>query len=142
MTGNYRSLIKKFCPNAEVKVDRFHVTKMIHQELNQARIDQKQTAQSLNIKERAKLFDSLKGSKYTLLKAEIQLSNQQKEKLRQVKEASPKIAIMHTLKEQFHLLFEMSQDVGAGTLELIDWLKRAEPYYKKSVRTIKRWRCL
>jgi transposase len=29
--------------------------------------------------------------------------------------------------------------LGQGTLELIDWLKKAEPYYKKSVSTIKRW---
>ena len=48
---------------------------MIHGELNQARIDQKKTAESLNVKERAKVFGSLKGSKYTLLKAEHKLLN-------------------------------------------------------------------
>jgi transposase len=63
MTGNYKSLVKKICPNAEVTVDRFHVTKMIHEELNQARISQKQTAKSLKLKERVKLFNGLKGSK-------------------------------------------------------------------------------
>ncbi|CBN53926.1 ISL3 family transposase [Kamptonema sp. PCC 6506] len=139
MTGNYKSLVKKICPNAEVTVDRFHVTKLIHEELNQARISQKQTAGSLNIKERAKLFDGLKGSKYTLLKAEKQLSTKQKEKLKQVKKASPLLGIMHLLKEEFHLLFENNHNVGSGTLELIDWLEKAEPYYKKSVKTIKRW---
>ncbi|GET41704.1 transposase [Microseira wollei NIES-4236] len=36
MTGNYKSLIQKVCPNADVTADRFHVTKMIHEELNQA----------------------------------------------------------------------------------------------------------
>ena len=41
MSGNYKSLVRKICPNAEVTVDRFHVTKMIHEELNQARIDKK-----------------------------------------------------------------------------------------------------
>lgn len=139
MTGNYKSLIKKLCPNADVTVDRFHVTKMLHEELNQARIAQKKAAQSLKIKKRTKLFDSLKGSKYTLLKAENNLSDQQKEKLKQVKEASPLIEIMHSLKEEFHFLFEHSQNLGEGTLELIDWLKKAQPYYKKSVATIKRW---
>lgn len=139
MTGNYKSLVEKICPNAQVTVDRFHVSKMIHEELNQARIFQRQTAKSLNLKERAKLFDGLKGSKYTLLKAENQLNIQQREKLEQVKEASPLVGTMHSLKEEFHLLFESSKDVGTGTLELIDWLKRAEPYYKKSVSTIKRW---
>jgi len=78
MTGNYKSLVKKLCPNAEVTVDRFHVTKIVYEELNQARIDQKKTAESLNVKERAKVFGSLKGSKYTLLKAEKKLSQKQK----------------------------------------------------------------
>lgn len=129
MTGNYKSLVKKLCPNAEVTVDRFHVTKMIHEELNQARVEQKTAAKSLNAKERAKLFDSFKGSKYTLLKAEDKLSDRQKEKLEKVKSASPLVGIMHFLKEEFHAIFENSKDWGKGTLELIDWLKKAEPYY-------------
>jgi transposase len=95
MTGNYKSLVKKLCPNADAIVDRFHVTKMLHKELNQARIAQKKAAESLKIKEGAKLFNSLKGSKYTLLKAEDNLSNKQKQKLKHVKEASPLIGIMH-----------------------------------------------
>jgi transposase len=60
LTGNYKSLVKKLCPNAEVTVDRFHVTKMIHEELNQARIEQKNAAKSLNAQEREKIFGSLK----------------------------------------------------------------------------------
>jgi transposase len=40
-------------PNANLTVDRFHVTKMIHQELNQAIIDQKKASSSLKVKERA-----------------------------------------------------------------------------------------
>ena len=139
MTGNYKSLVKKLCPNAEVTVDRFHVTKMVHEELNQARIDQKKTAELLNQKERAKLFASLKGSKYTLLKAENKLSKQQKIKLQQVKEASPHVGVMHSLKEEFHSLFDNSENLTQGTLKLIDWLRKAEPYYHKSVSTIKRW---
>jgi len=42
MTGNYKFLVKKICPNAEVTVERFHVTKIVYEELNQARIDKKQ----------------------------------------------------------------------------------------------------
>jgi len=77
MSGNYKSLVQKICP-AVVTVDRFHVKKIVHEELNSARIAQKKTAESLNAKERAKLFSSLKGSKYTLLKAEDKLSAQKK----------------------------------------------------------------
>ena len=70
MTCNYKSLVKKLCPNADVTVDRFHVTKMIHEGLNQAIIDEKKASSSLKLKEKAKLLDTLKGSKYILLKAE------------------------------------------------------------------------
>ena len=78
MTGNYKSLVQKLCCNAQVTVDRFHLTKIVCEELNQARIDQKKTAESLAAKERAKLFTSLKGSKYILLKAENNLSEKPK----------------------------------------------------------------
>ena len=71
------------------------------------------------------------------MKAEDNLSNKQKQKLKQLKEASPLIRIMHELKEEFRFLFEPSQNLGEGTLELIDWLKKAQPNYKKSVETIK-----
>jgi transposase len=43
MTGNYKLLVKKLCPNANAIVDKFHVTKMLHEELNQVRIAQKKS---------------------------------------------------------------------------------------------------
>ncbi|GAB1543829.1 hypothetical protein NUACC21_65050 [Scytonema sp. NUACC21] len=52
---------------------------------------------------------------------------------------SPLRAIIHSLKEDFHNLFEDNKDVNTGSLKLIDWLKKAKPYYQKSVRTIQRW---
>ncbi|MDJ0733284.1 MAG: transposase [Nostocaceae cyanobacterium] len=45
---------------------------------------------------------------------------------------------MDSLKEDFHNIFESHKDLGTGMLELIDWLKKAAPYYQKSVQTIKR----
>ena len=75
MPGNYKSLVRKLCLNAEVTVDRFPVTRIVQSKLNQAIIDQKKTASSLNLKERAQVFGIGKGSKYTLLKAEHKLLN-------------------------------------------------------------------
>ena len=84
----YKIVIEKKCPKAVITADRFHVTKILNQELNQARIDQKKTAKSLEIKQREKLFSILKGGKYVLLKRERDLSDQQKEKLLDMKNAS------------------------------------------------------
>ncbi|RUT00519.1 hypothetical protein DSM106972_072900 [Dulcicalothrix desertica PCC 7102] len=110
---------------------------MIHEELNQARIAEKKTALELNVKDREKVFDSLKGNKFTILKAENNLTDKQKEKLDTIREASPLIAIMHSLKEEFKDLFDTSEDSGTGILGLLDWLEKAEPYYQKSVKTAK-----
>ncbi len=139
MTGNYKYLVEKICPNASITVDRFHVTKIVHEELNRARIAEKKIASELKAPEREKVFKSLKGNKFTILKAENKLTEKQKDKLDKIREASPLIAIMHSLKEDFHNIFESNKDLGTGILELIDWLKKAAPYYQKSVQTIKRW---
>ena len=62
----YKSVFNKLCPEAVITADRFHVTKLLHQELNQGRkvldtflvekrcqnllrIDQKKTALELEI---------------------------------------------------------------------------------------------
>jgi len=142
-THRYAENIVKQLINSNIsnvaKNNRFHVTKIIHEELNQARIAEKKTASSLNVELREKVFDSLKGNKYTILKAEENLTEKQKEKLDIIREASPLIGMMHSLKEEFRNLFDRNEDLGAGMLGLIDWLKKAEPYYQKSVKTIKRW---
>jgi len=41
----------------------------------------KKTAEALKVKKRAKVFTSLKGSKYILLKSAVKLSNKQTSKL-------------------------------------------------------------
>jgi len=135
----YKTVFNKLCPNAVITADRFHVTKLLHQELNQGRIDQKKTANDLTIKAREKIFSTLKGGKYVLLKREKKLKEKSKEKLAQSKQASPLLRVMHTLKEEFTEIFENSQNLGEGTIQLTEWLIKAEIFFPKTVKTIKNW---
>jgi len=57
MSGNYKSLIQKLCPNAVITADRFHVTKMIYEELNGARINQKKVAETLEVKQKTLVLE-------------------------------------------------------------------------------------
>ena len=59
--------------------------------------------------------------------------------MNQVKEASPLVGIMYSLKKEFHSLFENTKNLGEGIVKLIDWIQKAEPYYRNTVPTIKRW---
>lgn len=135
----YETVIKKVCPKAVIIVDRFHVTKLLHQELNQGRIDQKKTAEALEIKPRQQLLSSLKGGKYILLKREKNLKSQQKQKLEEMKKASAMLEVMHNLKEEFTTIFDESKNLGEGTLKLAEWLIKAQAFFPKTVRTIKNW---
>ncbi|WP_413167877.1 ISL3 family transposase [Capilliphycus salinus ALCB114379] len=135
----YKTVLEKVCPQAVITVDRFHVTKLLHQELNQGRIEQKKSAESLKSKPRQKLFSNLKGSKYILLKREDNLKEEQKEKLDTLKKASAMLAVMHELKEEFTAIFDRSKNLGEGTLKLIEWVVKAQPFFPKFVRTLKKW---
>ena len=81
----------------------------------------------------------IKGSKYPLLKNEIDLQNDQKEKLDEVKAVFPVLGQMHDLKEEFRSIFEDSEDWNQGTFKLIDWIKSASSLFSKSCKTIIRW---
>ena len=47
LAGNYRGLVKRVLPNADIVADRFHVMKLVNQELNRARNAQKKVINEL-----------------------------------------------------------------------------------------------
>ena len=49
------------------------------------------------------------------------------------------IEVMHTLKEEFTAIFDNSKSLGEGTLKLAEWLIKAQPFFPKTVRTVKNW---
>ena len=96
LSGNYKGLVNKIIPNADIVADRFHVTKLVNQELNAARnLVIKAIEENQNEAEKAQLLGALKHSKYALLKPEQHLTENQQLKLEQVKAVSPLLASMH-----------------------------------------------
>jgi transposase len=49
------------------------------------------------------------------------------------------LGIMHSLNSEFHELFEKSKYLGEEILNLMNWLNKAQLYYRNSVATIRRW---
>lgn len=140
MSGNYKGLVKNLLPCADVTVDRFHVMKLVNEELDFARKTvQKAALESKDTTEKERVLASLSRSKYVLLKTEADLNDEQREKLREVKQVSPLLSRMHNLKEEFREIFETALDWGDGTLRLLDWLVEAQADFKNCTQTIKRW---
>ena len=127
-------------PNAEVVADRFHVMKLVNDELDTERKIVKRKGEKLKKKaEKAKVLNGIKKSKYCLLKNEKYLNEEQKEKLKEVKKLFPKLANMHRLKEQLRNSFEQSDSELIGLLNLSDWLRDAASDFPNSSGTIIRW---
>ncbi len=140
MSGNYRGLVQKMMPDANIIADRFHVMKLVGEELNSAIIQAKKTTESMTDEvEKARTKEALKQSKYAILKPEESLTETQQLKLAEIKQVSPLLAKMHQQKEAFRDIFETAKDWSEGTFRLIDWLADAETNFKQSVGTIKRW---
>lgn len=67
------------------------------------------------------------------------MTEEQKDKLEQIKQASPTLSKMHQLKEELRMIFEKPIDWLAALFELGNWLVSARQYYPKSQDTILRW---
>lgn len=140
LSGNYRSLVKKCMPNADIVADRFHVMKVINDEFNKAINSTKRAVNEIeNEEEREQSKKVLAKSKYALLKPEENLTEKQKVKLQEVKENFPILAEMHQQKENFRDIFETSTDWTDGTFRLMDWMKDVQDLFQDSIGTICRW---
>ncbi|MEH2380853.1 MAG: ISL3 family transposase [Nostoc sp.] len=136
----YKNLVEELMPNVDVTADRFHVMKQITDELDTARKSEKRAAEKiLNKPEKERKLTGITKSKYSLLKNEKDLTEQQKEKLKSVLEVSPQLSKMHALKEEFRYIFETKYSWGEGVLKLLDWMHNAMSFFPKSIGTIQRW---
>ena len=136
----YKKLVEELMPNANVTADRFHVMKQVNDELDTMRKTEKKAAASLDNKsEKERILEALNKSKYSLIKNEDSLNEKQREKLKSVQEASPNLAKMHALKEQFRDIFETTKSWGDSIIKLLDWMYDALSYFPKSLSTIVRW---
>jgi transposase len=127
-------------PSAQVVADRFHVMKQVNKELDTQRKQQnREAAQQKEQPNFAEILGGLTKSKYALLKNELNLNEQQKNKLEQVKLVSPVLGKMHELKEELRKVFERSNDWLSGLFNLGSWLVSATDYFPESCQTIWRW---
>ena len=140
LSGNYKGLVKKMLPNADIIADRFHVMQLVNRELNAVRNTLiKANESNKNKGEKERVLAGLKLSKYVLLKPEHKLNAQQKVKLDELKQVSPLLARMHRQKEVFRDIFETAKSWTDGTFKLLDWLDEAQNDFQQSVGTICRW---
>ena len=142
----YKTLVTELMPNAQVVADRFHVMTQINKELDTQRKREKRKVEDLIKKANAtdklkyeEILAGLKNSKYPLLKNQDKLTQEQLDKLIQVKNVSPILKEMHEFKEKIRKIFNNTNDWYTGVFKLGMWLSRAKKYFPNSNNTIIRW---
>lgn len=113
LSGNYKSLVHQLMPNAVIVADRFHVMKIVNQDLDMARKDlRKANEEQPNKVKKGRVEAALKQSRYVLLKSEDNLTQKQKVKLDEIREVLPSLAQTHQQKEAFGAIFERAENWG------------------------------
>ena len=121
MWGGFPKIIKKVFPNAQIIIDRFHVMKVINQDLNKLR-------RAAGITDRH--------SKYLLLSNRINLNPEQLEKLELTLKKSECLRIAYEMKEEFRRIYETDLTVKKGQEKLKKWLNHAQVFFRESASTI------
>ena len=116
----YKTIVTKLMPNAQVVADRFHVMVQVNKELDTQRKREKRQVIDLIKKSKSskkaagykEILEGINDSKYSLLKNEENLNEQQSIKLMEVKKVCSNLAEMHKLKEKFRQIFENKKQIG------------------------------
>ncbi len=116
----YRDLVEEMMPNATVMADRFHVMKIVNEELDKERRKEKKAAGKIESKaEREEKLEAINKTKYVLLKNEENLNSEQHEKLLNLAKEVPVLGKMHELKEEFRSVFDDFDNWLDGSYKLI-----------------------
>ena len=123
----YSNVCEELLPNAIITVDRFHVTKVVNEELKR-----------LKNREKKRHPKVIKGAHYPLLKNQENLTQTQQEKLDQVYEACPILRMAHRLKECLRRIFEYPSTKEKAIQRLQKWVYIAEkehlfPEFRKTL---------
>ena len=121
MSGGCPKVIKKVFPNALVIIARFHVMKVVNQDLNKSR-------------KAAEITD--RQSKYLLLSNRLNLNPEQIDKLELTLGKSESLRIAYEIKEKFREIYETNFTVKKGHKKIKQWLNHAQVFFKESTSTI------
>lgn len=123
---------KEFIPHAKRCVDSFHVICWFDQVLDRCRLDaSRKLAREGNIEDARKV----KGSKYALGKAPEKLTENQKERMEQIRKLCPSLHRHHLLRQALSAIVT-SRDPAQAELALDKWIYRAKHFCDKETKEL------
>lgn len=122
MWGGFPKVVEEVFPNAVVVIDRFHVMKLVNEELNK-------------IRRQVGVLD--RGGKFILLRNGKDLTAEEKTKLEEILKRSKRLRKAYEWKEEFRAIYEQSCTVEEGKHQIKAWLSKARAVYSEVISTIR-----
>lgn len=114
----YHLAVTACLPHAQITADRFHVMKLLNNQVTSARREIQRT-----LPEAEK--DHLKGCRWLLVKNQADLTADERVKLAAIGTAVPALHDLHTVKEAFRTIFETAPDRATAVGALEAWIDQA-----------------
>jgi transposase len=111
----YASAVADCMPHARIVADRFHVMKILNEQVSAARREIQATAPKES-------KETLKGCRWLLVRNEADLNEEDKSKLAGMFAVSPELERLHQLKEQFREILETHIDIDTAGERLREWI--------------------
>jgi transposase len=128
MWSPYRSAVERHLPQADIVADRFHVVQNLNRAVTKARRDIQRDAP-------ADIKECLKGSRWVLVKNQVNLSAKEQVKLALLYETSPNLKQLHQLKEAFRDIFETDHSRKQAARSLAAWMEKVRTAGLKALDT-------
>lgn len=117
MSGAYYHAVREALPRVDIVFDHYHVSALVNQAIDELRREQQRELDELG-------KETLKGSRYLLLKNYDNLSVDGKERLHNLLSANEPLFIAHCMKEQLKLFWQQPDPESARAF-LETWCKDA-----------------
>lgn len=127
MSETFIGAIEKWCPNATLTLDRFHVVKALNEAVDEVRKEQWRIADASNKK-------ALKGLRWLIYKHSTRRSEEDTKTLKSLYMGNRRIHRSWVLKDEFEQFWEFS-DIGKAESFLDGWCKTAARSRLDSIKT-------
>ena len=118
MSTSYSKWVKDFIPDAQIVYDHFHVVKAMNDKTDKVR------KRTMN-KQDADLKKIIKGQRRTLTKNHENLSAEERDRLKEIRETFSELADVYAMKEMLRGVYSFTENAWAAELLLDDWCETA-----------------
>jgi transposase len=140
MYDGYTEAVREELPQAQIVVDRFHVTRHYYQAADQLRQSE---LKRLKKELPAEAYQELKGNLWAFRKQSDELTAEERRVLRKLFQHAPQLKQAYALRQQLTAIFDQDLPKAQGQKKIRNWMQRVQQSglkcFDKFLKTLERW---